>query len=99
MALLDAALSLVRKQGWAATSIDQLCRATGVTKGAFLIAGPIFAGVVAGAYGLARTIFIRMSRNRERMLRTAVERVAQRVRECIAARQLERSRETPRLRR
>ncbi|MFN8667023.1 MAG: serine/threonine-protein kinase [Gemmatimonadaceae bacterium] len=71
----------------------------GVTKGAFLIAGPIFAGVVAGAYGLARTIFIRMSRNRERMLRTAVERVAQRVRECIAARQLERSREAPRLRR
>lgn len=34
-ALLDAALTLVRKQGWAATSIDQLCRATGVTKGAF----------------------------------------------------------------
>jgi len=35
VALLDAALSLVRKQGWAATSIDQLCRAAGVTKGAF----------------------------------------------------------------
>lgn len=34
-ALLDAALSLVRRQGWAATSIDQLCRAAGVTKGAF----------------------------------------------------------------
>ncbi len=34
-ALLDAALSLVRLQGWAATSIDQLCRTAGVTKGAF----------------------------------------------------------------
>ncbi|MFO1503272.1 MAG: TetR/AcrR family transcriptional regulator [Steroidobacteraceae bacterium] len=34
-ALLDAALRLVRRQGWAATSIDQLCRAAGVTKGAF----------------------------------------------------------------
>lgn len=33
--LLDAALALVRQQGWAATSIDQLCRAAGVTKGAF----------------------------------------------------------------
>lgn len=34
-ALLDAALTLVRRQGWAATSVDQLCRAAGVTKGAF----------------------------------------------------------------
>src|SRR5512146_2006215 len=34
-ALLDAALTLVRRQGWAATSIDQLCRSAGVTKGAF----------------------------------------------------------------
>lgn len=34
-ALLDAALSLVRRQGWSATSIDQLCHAAGVTKGAF----------------------------------------------------------------
>lgn len=33
--LLDAALALVRRQGWAATSIDQLCRMAGVTKGAF----------------------------------------------------------------
>jgi TetR/AcrR family transcriptional repressor of nem operon len=33
--LLDAALTLVRRQGWAATSVDQLCRAAGVTKGAF----------------------------------------------------------------
>jgi TetR/AcrR family transcriptional repressor of nem operon len=35
LALLDAALSLVRKQGWAATSVDKLCAAAGVTKGAF----------------------------------------------------------------
>ena len=34
-ALLDAAITLVRRQGWAATSVDQLCRAAGVTKGAF----------------------------------------------------------------
>jgi TetR/AcrR family transcriptional repressor of nem operon len=34
-AVLAATLTLVRKQGWAATSIDQLCRAAGVTKGAF----------------------------------------------------------------
>ncbi len=34
-ALLDAALTLVRRQGWAATSIDQLCETVGVTKGAF----------------------------------------------------------------
>jgi TetR/AcrR family transcriptional regulator, transcriptional repressor for nem operon len=34
-ALLDAALSLVRRQGWSATSVDQLCRMAGVTKGAF----------------------------------------------------------------
>lgn len=33
--LLDETLTLVRRQGWAATSIDQLCRAAGVTKGAF----------------------------------------------------------------
>lgn len=34
-ALLDAAIGLVRKQGWSATSVDQLCAAAGVTKGAF----------------------------------------------------------------
>jgi TetR/AcrR family transcriptional repressor of nem operon len=34
-ALLDATLTLVRRQGWAATSLDQVCRAVGVTKGAF----------------------------------------------------------------
>jgi TetR/AcrR family transcriptional repressor of nem operon len=34
-ALLDAAHILVRRQGWAATTVDQLCAAAGVTKGAF----------------------------------------------------------------
>lgn len=33
--LLDAARDLVRRQGFAATSVDELCRAAGVTKGAF----------------------------------------------------------------
>lgn len=33
--LLDAALALIRAKGYAATSIDELCRAAGVTKGAF----------------------------------------------------------------
>ena len=33
--LLDQALSLVREQGFAAMSVENLCRATGVTKGAF----------------------------------------------------------------
>lgn len=34
-ALIDAAHQLVRKQGWSATSVDALCAAAGVTKGAF----------------------------------------------------------------
>ncbi len=34
-ALLDAAIALVRRQGWAATGIEQLCAAAGVSKGAF----------------------------------------------------------------
>ena len=33
--LLDAALSVIRRQGFAATSVDDLCKAAGVTKGAF----------------------------------------------------------------
>jgi TetR/AcrR family transcriptional repressor of nem operon len=33
--LLDAALSLIRAKGYAATSVDELCAAAGVTKGAF----------------------------------------------------------------
>lgn len=33
--LLDAAITLVRQKGFAATSVDDLCKAAGVTKGAF----------------------------------------------------------------
>lgn len=33
--LLDAARDLIRAQGYAATTVDELCRAAGVTKGAF----------------------------------------------------------------
>ena len=33
--LLDAAIEVVRKQGYAATSVDELCKKAGVTKGAF----------------------------------------------------------------
>lgn len=34
-AMLAAATRLVRQQGYAATSVDEICRAAGVTKGAF----------------------------------------------------------------
>lgn len=33
--LLDAAIQVIRQKGYAATSVDDLCRAAGVTKGAF----------------------------------------------------------------
>ncbi|MEY4951818.1 MAG: hypothetical protein RL299_242 [Pseudomonadota bacterium] len=33
--LLEAGVKLVREQGFSATSVDQLCQAAGVTKGAF----------------------------------------------------------------
>jgi TetR/AcrR family transcriptional regulator, transcriptional repressor for nem operon len=33
--LLDAALGLIRAKGYSATSVDDLCKAAGVTKGAF----------------------------------------------------------------
>jgi len=33
--LLDASLTLIRSQGFAATTVDQLCASAGVTKGAF----------------------------------------------------------------
>jgi TetR/AcrR family transcriptional repressor of nem operon len=33
--LLDAALHVIRAQGYAATSVDDICRAAGLTKGAF----------------------------------------------------------------
>lgn len=35
MKLLDAALRLIREKGYSATSVDDLCQAAGVTKGAF----------------------------------------------------------------
>lgn len=35
LALLEAAHALVRRKGWSATSVDELCAAAGVTKGAF----------------------------------------------------------------
>lgn len=35
IALLEAAHTLVRRKGWSATSVDELCAAAGVTKGAF----------------------------------------------------------------
>lgn len=34
-ALLDAAHTLVRRKGWSATSVDEICAKAGVTKGAF----------------------------------------------------------------
>jgi TetR/AcrR family transcriptional regulator, transcriptional repressor for nem operon len=33
--LLDAAIEVVREQGYAATSVDEMCKKAGVTKGAF----------------------------------------------------------------
>lgn len=33
--ILDAALALIRANGWSATTVDELCAAAGVTKGAF----------------------------------------------------------------
>ena len=33
--LLDAAIALIRQQGFSATTVDQLCGMAGVTKGAF----------------------------------------------------------------
>lgn len=33
--LLDVAMDVIRRQGFAATTVDDLCRAAGVTKGAF----------------------------------------------------------------
>ena len=35
VALLDAALSEILARGYSATTVDDLCRAAGVTKGAF----------------------------------------------------------------
>lgn len=50
--LLEAARDIVRTQGFAATSVDQLCRAAGVTKGAFFhhFASKEALGVAAAEY-------------------------------------------------
>ncbi|MEY4269948.1 MAG: hypothetical protein RLZZ58_1164 [Pseudomonadota bacterium] len=50
--LLEAAVTLVRAQGYAATSVDQLCRHAGVTKGAFFhyFASKEALGVAAADY-------------------------------------------------
>lgn len=55
--LLDAALTLVRRNGFAATSVDQLCAAAGVTKGAFFhhFASKEALGVAAADHWLATT--------------------------------------------
>ncbi|MFP5353882.1 MAG: serine/threonine-protein kinase [Gemmatimonadota bacterium] len=71
--------------------------AMALTKGAVLIAAPAFVGVAGGAYALARGIFTTMSRRRERVLRNAVERVAQRARACIEDRRLPRTTDPRRL--
>jgi eukaryotic-like serine/threonine-protein kinase len=61
------------------------------------IALPIWAGVVAGAYGLARTVFAYISRKRENELRTLVDRLASKVREALDNPPLQRPPESRRL--
>jgi TetR/AcrR family transcriptional repressor of nem operon len=50
--LLDAAVKLVREQGYAGTSVDTLCAAAGVTKGAFFhhFASKEALGIAAAAH-------------------------------------------------
>jgi TetR/AcrR family transcriptional repressor of nem operon len=62
--LLDAALGMIRAKGYAATSVDDLCQAAGVTKGAFfhhfrskedlaVAAAAHFGEMAAGLFGAA----------------------------------------------
>ncbi len=62
--LLDAALRVIRAKGYADTSVDELCKAAGVTKGAFfhhfktkedlaLAAADHFAAMAAGLFAAA----------------------------------------------
>lgn len=55
--LLEAGVRLVREQGYAATSVDDLCRAAGVTKGAFFhhFASKEALGVALAAYWSSST--------------------------------------------
>lgn len=55
--LLDAAVALIRRNGFAATSVDQLCAAAGVTKGAFFhhFVSKEALGVAAAGHWLAIT--------------------------------------------
>lgn len=55
--LLEAAVRLIRHGGFAATSVDNLCRAAGVTKGAFFhhFAGKEDLGVAAANFWSERT--------------------------------------------
>jgi TetR/AcrR family transcriptional repressor of nem operon len=50
--LLEAAMHLIRSKGWSATTVDELCAAAGVTKGAFFhhFAGKEALGVAAAEH-------------------------------------------------
>ncbi len=75
--LLDAALDLVRARGWAATSVDELCAAAGVTKGSFFhhfktkealgVAAAVHWGDVTGAL-VAGAAYHRPADPRDRVL-------------------------------